>query len=315
MHVILLILKIIGIALLVILGILVTLTVLVLFSPVRYRFLAVFPEKKITARFRWLAGIVSLSIWYPDSGRSYSFRIFGIPFNRLAGRFLKNTGGDAATESSDAEESSDVEDCSDATESRNADKQSIMDKQSNTEGQEVPGESIEQEEYDNKSIRKSDSPKEKTEDKDTKKIKGKASDIHHKIKRVKAGIKKVFLALRDQDNMVAAKVIKDRIILLLKYLKPKKIYANMIIGTGDPCNTGLLFGGISILMGLWPGDYTFVPDFDNKVIEGKAYCKGRIRVSVLLYHVIKLLLDDTVKKAWKHTSKGIRRKAGNGGNR
>ena len=104
---ILLILKIIGIALLVILGILVTLTVLVLFSPVRYRFLAVFPEKKITARFRWLAGIVSLSIWYPDSGRSYSFRIFGIPFNRLAGRFLKNTGGDAATESSDVEESSD----------------------------------------------------------------------------------------------------------------------------------------------------------------------------------------------------------------
>ena len=117
----------------------------------------------------------------------------------------------------------------------------------------------------------------------------------------------------NEDNVL--KVIKDRIILLLKHLKPKKIYANMIIGTGDPCNTGLLFGGISILMGLWPGDYTFVPDFDNKVIEGKAYCKGRIRVSVLLYHVIKLLLDDTVKKAWKHTSKGIRRKAGNGGNR
>lgn len=276
---------------------------LVLFSPVRYRFLAVFPEKKITARFRWLAGIVSLSIWYPDSGRSYSFRIFGIPFNRLAGRFLKNTGGEDATESSDA------------TESRNADKQGIMDKQSNPKGREVLGESTKQEEYDNKNILKSDDPKEKTGEKDTGKIKGKASDIHHKIKRVRAGIKKVFLALRNQDNMVAAKVIKDRIILLLKYLKPKKIYANMIIGTGDPCNTGLLFGGISILMGLWPGDYTFVPDFDNKVIEGKAYCKGRIRVSVLLYHVIKLLLDDTVKKAWKHTSKGIRRKAGNGGNR
>lgn len=303
MHVILLILKIIGIALLVILGILVTLTVLVLFSPVRYRLLAVFPEKKITARFRWLAGIVSLSIWYPDSGRSYSFRIFGIPFNRLAGRFLKNTGGEAATESGDD------------TESRNADKQGIMDKQSNPKGREVPGESTEQEEYDNKNIRKSDGPKEKTGEKDTEKIKGKASDIHHKIKRVKAGVKKTFLALRDQDNTAAAKVIKDRIILLLKYLKPKKIYANMIIGTGDPCNTGLLFGGISILMGMWPGDYTFVPDFDNKVIEGKAYCKGRIRVSVLLYHVIKLLLDDTVKKAWKHTSKGIRRKAGNGGNR
>ena len=315
MHVILLILKIIGIALLVILGILVTLTVLVLFSPVRYRLLAVFPEKKITARFRWLAGIVSLSIWYPDSGRSYSFRIFGIPFNRLAGRFLKDTGGDAATESSDVEECSDSKESCDAKESRNADKQNKMDKQGNPEGREVPGESTGQEEYDNKNILKSDGPKEKSGGKGTEKIEGKASDIHHKIKRVKAGVKKAFQALRDPDNTAAAKVVKDRIILLLKYLKPKKIYANMVIGTGDPCNTGLLFGGISILMGMWPGDYTFVPDFDNKVIEGKAYCKGRIRVSVLLYHVIKLLLDDKVKKAWKHTSKGIRRKAGNGGNR
>ena len=98
-------------------------------------------------------------------------------------------------------------------------------------------------------------------------------------------------------------------------MKPKKIYANMIIGTGDPCNTGLLFGGISILIGLWPGDYTLVPDFDNKVIEGNIYCKGRVRVSVLLYHIIKIMLDDTVKKAWRHTSKGKRHKAGNGGNR
>ena len=34
--------------------------------------------------------------------------------------------------------------------------------------------------------------------------------------------------------------------LLVRYLAPKKIKGTMIVGTGDPCTTGLLFGGISL---------------------------------------------------------------------
>ena len=77
---------------LVIIGVLLAFTLLVLFVPVRYRISAVFPGNNIIAKFHWLAGIVSLKIRYPaDDNQAYSFRIFGIPFNWLFGRFIRDT--------------------------------------------------------------------------------------------------------------------------------------------------------------------------------------------------------------------------------
>ena len=296
---------------LVIIGVLLAFTLLVLFVPVRYRISAVFPGNNIIAKFHWLAGIVSLKIRYPaDDNQAYSFRIFGIPFNWLFGRFIRDT------DDRDADNNR-----QDEPEKTGRQKTGRKKPESKKPGKipDTHNSESEKNESEKNESKKNESEKSESEktciQKKGRTGKTKISNIGVQVKKVIDVIKKIVSAIQDPDNIAVVKVIKDRLILLLKHLKPKKIYANMIIGTGDPCNTGLLFGGISILTGLWPGDYTLVPDFDNKVIEGNIYCKGRVRVSVLLYHIIKIMLDDTVKKAWRHTSKGKRHKAGNGGNR
>ena len=285
---------------LVIIGVLLAFTLLVLFVPVRYRISAVFPGNNITAKFHWLAGIVSLRIRYPSDGnKAYGFRIFGIPFNWLFRRIMRDT------DDSDADKDND----SDAEDSN------VNIDNNVNEDNEIVRTYTKRKKRGDYQQNGSEQRKNKKKSKKSNSMESGISNIRVLAKKIADGIKNAAAAIQNPDNIAAVRVIKDRFILLLKHLKPKKIYANMVIGTGDPCNTGLLFGGISILIGLWPGDYTLVPDFDNKVIEGNVYCKGRVRVSVLLYHVIRVMLDDTVMKAWKHKSKGKRRKAGNGGNK
>lgn len=265
-----------------ILGILLTITLLVLFAPIRYRISAVFPEKNITAKFMWLAGTVSLVIRYPAVDDSnYRLKILGIPFNWLIRSYKKKDkqNGDADRTNNKSAASSDTVACNKSDE----------DELTECELSESSNEQ-------------------------SAKKKNRFDTAKAKIKKIRNSLKNVFSNIKEPDNIAAVKVIKDRLIILLKHLKPKKIYANIVIGTGDPCNTGLLFGLISILMGIWPGDYTFVPDFDNKVIEGRIYCKGKVRVSVFIYNILKIIFDDTVKKAWNNTSKAKRRKTRNGGN-
>lgn len=82
MHMVLFILKIIGIVLLSILGIVLLLLLAVLFVPIRYRLvLKKEPEEKLRfqGKIRWLLGAISAKVSYEED-LAYVVRIFGFPF-------------------------------------------------------------------------------------------------------------------------------------------------------------------------------------------------------------------------------------------
>ena len=78
----------------------------------------------------------------------------------------------------------------------------------------------------------------------------------------------------------------------------------MVIGLSDPDKTGLLFGGLGLLMMVWPGRYKITPDFENEVFEGRIKVKGFVSVLLVIIYAVKLLLFFKSDKKEK-TEKGV----------
>ena len=87
LHIVLMILKFIGILLLILLGIFLLTVLGVLFCPVRYSAQGYKDENKYggKAKVSWLCHLVSFSVWYDSSQgeAGYGVRIFGIPLLKV----------------------------------------------------------------------------------------------------------------------------------------------------------------------------------------------------------------------------------------
>jgi len=58
-----------------------------------------------------------------------------------------------------------------------------------------------------------------------------------------------------------------------------------------------------MMLSFIPEGCSLTPDFYEKRLEGKLYIKGRIRMVVLLHHVIKIMMDKELKRIKKDIDK------------
>lgn len=87
---------------------------------------------------------------------------------------------------------------------------------------------------------------------------------------------------------------------IIKHLLPTELSSKIKFGTGDPCSTGQALGVLGMLYSLYGDKIQITPDFENKVLEGKHFARGRIRLVTILIIVIKLILDKRFKKLTKN---------------
>ncbi len=128
--------------------------------------------------------------------------------------------------------------------------------------------------------------------------------------KVKNSIKKVFYIIIGflekwhkikafLQNEINKKGLKNAFVSLKKifiHIRPKKLNIAVEFGTGDPCLTGQLLGGLSILYGYYGETVQITPNFETKILEGSIFCKGRIRLFTLLIICIKLILNKEFRK-------------------
>ena len=82
---------------------------------------------------------------------------------------------------------------------------------------------------------------------------------------------------------------------LVFHIKPRKLSADLTIGSEDPAVTGKVLAVHGMLYP-WIGDEVRIePDFEKRRLCGKFYAEGRIRSCVVLYHILCVVLD---KKTW-----------------
>ena len=127
----------------------------------------------------------------------------------------------------------------------------------------------------------------------------------------KAFIKEKIEFFEDLKAKYDLKGIFDVTILLFKKifkgLGMKLFQICGIIGLDNPCSTGQAIALISVVQTFVPFDVDVQGDFENNVLEGSLYIKGKVRISSIVFPVIWYLLTKPVRTVVIDYVKGDRK--------
>lgn len=298
MTVVLLILKIIGIILAALLGIVVLGILLVLFCPFRYRIWGSYHEKPdISIRVAWLMCIFQFRMDITDTQQMY-LRILG---------FRKNLSREEK-ETNESEESSGLEEESETTNTvENAfDKKRIETNRSDAATVE---ENSGEEEFQNK-----EDPKDSIETKSTdvsRKTPEKKISISQKVKRIWEKIKRALFNIKetavkikklymDPRNKLAFTKLKQSVAKFFRVLHPKKFQLKLKFSTGSPDTTGQLLGVIAMFPIGYRNGWNIVPDFtaDAFYADAEFDVRGRVLGISLIKLACSIILDKNCKRLY-----------------
>ncbi len=139
------------------------------------------------------------------------------------------------------------------------------------------------------------------------KMKAFVSSLKEKIEGLTSNVSKLYskyqlirLFFQDDKNKLGFQYGFRSIKGLLRHVRPKKVQAYIEFGTGDPCSTGQILGVAAAFMGLYKNSVQIIPDFEEEVIKGNFYCRGRIQTFILLIIGVKLILNRDIKNLIKN---------------
>lgn len=307
LHIVLMILKIIGILLLILLGILLLTVFAILFCPVRYSAQGYKDENKYggKAKVSWLCHLVSFSVWYDSSQgeAEYGIRIFGIPllkvFEELSRRKeKKRKKARAARVQATERERREIPEWDKASEEKSSKKTSEAKEPLEERG-----------------------PRKEQKGEDPYRMEGKGQRLLGKIKAVFQIPGKIFKAFRKfrltaEDicdkikkikNFLESEKFKRGMCLILQegkrmlaHMKPRKIEGRIKFGTEDPCLTGEILGAAGIFYPLYGENFSIEPCFDQTVLEGTISLRGRMYGIVLLISAVKILRSRDIRYIIRH---------------
>lgn len=288
LHIILLILKIIGFLILGILALILLLLGVILFVPVRYRAEASGEDtpESISAdvKMSWFFHLISWKMTYKDGESFWKFRLAWKNFR------------------SDAEDGGD-----DGESEESAGAENGADSRGNDAEKDAKKDGVQEEAQQKRKKEPSSKKKNQSFIDRLKKFWGK---IKYTFRKICANIKalgekkdKIVGFVEDRTHNSAFRRVLKELRRLLRALKPKEADIWFEFGFSDPALTGYTLALLSLI---WPviGEYTrFQPDFEHKVLKGKAYVKGKIRMIHFLVLAWNLFFDANVRKTYRDVRK------------
>ena len=148
------------------------------------------------------------------------------------------------------------------------------------------------------------------EEKEKKKLSAKIQGMIDKIQQtIKGFCDKIEVLKTKKDTVVdfiknevhkrAFIKVKKELIRLLKCLCPKKAGGDVTFGFEDPYTTGQILAGASILYPFYFEHLTLRPDFENQIIKGNLFLKGRIYIASFVGVGLRLLLCKDIRITYK----------------
>lgn len=305
MEIVLLILKIIGITLLALLGIVLLLIVLLLFFPISYGIRASYDET-INAKVKahWLFHFISVTLDYGEGVKKCVLRILGIPIMDFLNpkpkkeRPAKKVKETVVKVETPADKEVDLDDFAKLPE--DVDKDILENQDDVSEETGTVAEDIDTSEHIEEEPKLTLWKKIK---KTIETIIQKIKDIKQKGIDVKDKIERWVDYLGKEQTKVAIFKVKDHIIKLLKHILPRKWNAYVEMGFDDPATTGKILGYYWMFIGLYGNHFVCVPDFEHKVLKANLEAKGRIQIFQFVYVVFQFLFDKDLVYLRKTISK------------
>ena len=91
---------------------------------------------------------------------------------------------------------------------------------------------------------------------------------------------------------------------LLRHIVPREFRMMLFYGFDNPADTGLLCGFTALFSAYFSRyDIQLNPIFDQEILEGELFLKGRVFCIVLVYYVLQLILTRTFWKTIKKVRK------------
>lgn len=316
MHIVILVLKIIGIVLLCILGLVLLILAALLFVPFRYEMdiSGDLQEKALNGKayVRWLLRIVSFKtdILSPKDIR-YTLRIFGIPFKR--GSFGGSEEESNASETSEEAKEDATETAKPETEAKpEAAAESVSQETSEetvtfSEEQGEASEAAGTETSEEQAAEESESEEEKKPG-IRKRIKDKIDQLKAKASSLLDSVKALFELLKRKKGLLAKYIRKKstkralktvwvNVKWLLLHIAPKKYSGELSFGLKDPSLTGGICALISPVYVQIADKLQLYPDFEGELkVGGHGYMKGRIRLWGILIRALRVYRDKNIRK-------------------
>lgn len=320
------ILVVLGIILLFLLGLLLCALLLVLFFPITYR---ISGEKSATAlsvdvRANWLFHLLRVRYAYPEPGALKVKLLWITLFD--SGKKIKEQAqadekdGKTVTVQADEKAEKTVTAKADEKDGEAATSRKDADRQPETAGKSAderrPAEMHEREDHDgvveSQDITADREPDPAPESGKTvaekvkswifekiDKIKYTIRGIYDKILKIWQNISYYAELLWDEETRLLFFHVKSRLWKILKSLRPRKLKAQVLFGTGAPDTTGYAFGIYGMLLPFLGPDVAVVPDFQQAVLEGSFYAAGHTMVAVFVWHALRVLIDRRLWLFWR----------------
>lgn len=309
LHILLLILKIIGIIFLCILGMLILVLLCFLFVPVRYRIEIVRKEGEneppvvVQAKITWLLHFLNVLIRY--STEFYlRIRLLFIPVFRLPRKEKNRAGKGKKREKSKEKEQEEEQEREQGKEEREEKREEVIEERKEIEAEpekespEKASEEVRDEKSKGNFVQKLRALWEK--------IQNFIENIQYTIRNICDKIKAIWNNIQYYSDLIQSDVFQNTFILckkelyrMFKGIMPKTFEADLIVGMDDPAATGQILAVCGMLYPVLGGHINVVGDFEQKRLEGRIFMKGRIYGITLLYVCVKIYFNENVKKLYK----------------
>ncbi|HBE86920.1 MAG TPA: hypothetical protein DDW53_18435 [Lachnoclostridium sp.] len=306
LHIILFILKILGLLVLIVLGLVLTVALLILLVPVRYQAEGSYDGKvKGKARITWLLHILSVTAQYEED-LIVRVRIFG---------FRK---GKPKKMDSELKEAEDIM----------VQAMEIMEPEPIREAQEVKDEIHDRVKEEPKNLpppreelRNLTPPEEESKKKKGFRVMGVFKKLKKKVLMAFTKLKFFFLRICDtlrtikdkkdeiyawisnKENQKTGKLLFRQVKRLIRHILPRRGKGNITFGFDDPYLTGQVLTYASVIYPLCHRHLNLYPVFDQTVFMVEGTFRGRIRLGTALFIGLRMLLDRNFRrllKGWLH---------------
>ncbi len=309
LHILLTILKVIGIIILVLISLVILIIAAILFVPIRYSIDAIYDRKVKNLDFKikitYLLHLISVKYIYKDDG--LSIKIFGIKTHF----FDKET---KAMEEKINKETKMFEKMSSEIKDNMTEMPEVYEQLKKIdEERDRLAENVNKKEENIENNNKDNDTEENTEEFIKVEKQNIFSRIYSKIKAIIIKIKYRFIKFCDTIKKICKNVndlkefisddntkeafgfLKKETFILLKHIRPRRIKGYVHFGFDDPSYTGNLLGLIYMILRGSPKEFRINPDFENKVFDGEIHAKGRVQCYLLLIIGIRLYKNDNLK--------------------
>lgn len=306
------ILKIIGILLLVLVGLVLLTVCAVLFCPVRYHVNASKEAEtiKVVGKGSYLFPIIRFQGRY-ESGQevSYSLKIlfFTLYPPRERAKKIEKTARPKRKKKERQQEKNTRELPKKETKKQEADKPQTR-KVSEPQRQGETGKRIQKQNVQEATVGKNSQREREIKttsilENITENWKNKKNQIQSKAKRIWNGIKKTCESVQSFREFITSdetkevlKFLNQQRKYLFKKIKPSKCAVYLKYGFEDPALTGEVMGLYSILNPFLWSDIVVEPDFEESILEGTVTLKGSIRLYGFLWMAFRCYRQETIRK-------------------